>query len=116
MMQGLTSPTSPEEYRRETIWCYSQGAPVVFKGDLHYYCVDHNLVGKAQGIDTSKVAVYFLTGEYDWASPPAVSKKLAGEIKGAKFQEMKGLGHFPMCENYPSFRKFIIPVLRDITS
>ena len=114
MMHGLTSPTSPEQYRRETIWCYSQGAPVVFKGDLYYYCVDHNLTGKAHDIDTSKVAVYLLTGEYDWASPPALSNLLAEDIKGSKFQEMKGLGHFPMCENYPVFRDYILPILEEI--
>ena len=114
LMHGLTSPTSPEKYRRETIWCYSQGAPVVFKGDLNYYSVEHDLTGKAQNIDTSKVAVYLLTGEYDWASPPAQSQLLAQDIEGAKFQTMKGLGHFPMCEDYPAFREYILPVLDEI--
>jgi pimeloyl-ACP methyl ester carboxylesterase len=36
LMYGLMSPTSPERYRRETTWVYSQGAPAVFKGDLYY--------------------------------------------------------------------------------
>ena len=114
MMYGLTSPTSPEKYRRETIWCYSQGAPVVFKGDLNYYSNEHNLTGKAHDIDTSKVKVYLLTGEYDWASPPVLSELLAQDIEGAKFQAMKNLGHFPMCEDYSSFRKYILPVLEEI--
>src|SRR5512136_1231947 len=54
----LMGPTSPEAYKRETCWCYSQGSPSVVKGALHYFCVEHNLIGKAQDIDTSKVAVY----------------------------------------------------------
>jgi pimeloyl-ACP methyl ester carboxylesterase len=114
LMYGLMSPTSPEPFRRETAWCYSQGAPIVFKGDLYYYCVDHDLTGQAQDIDTSKVAVYLLTGEYDFASPPFMSRMLADEIEGAKFIEMKGLGHFPMCEDYETFKKYLVPVLDEI--
>ncbi len=43
LMYGLTAPMSPEAYRRETAWVYSQGAPAVFKGDLYYYSVDHDV-------------------------------------------------------------------------
>lgn len=114
LMYGLMSPTCPEASRRETIWCYSQGAPVVFKGDLYYYCVDHDLTGQAQNIDTSKIDVYLLTGEYDFASPPFMSQMLVEEIEGSKYTEMKGLGHFPMSEDYPAFRKYLKPVLDEI--
>jgi len=27
---------------------------------------------------------------------------------------MKGLGHFPMAENYPVFKKYLMPILEDI--
>ncbi len=114
LMYGLMSPTSPESCKRETVWCYSQGAPVVFKGDLYYYCVDHDLTGQAHNIDTSKVAVFLLTGEYDFASPPFLTQMLADQIKGSKFREMKGLGHFPMCEDYENFRTYLLPVLDEI--
>ena len=30
-MYGITAPQSPEAFRRETAWVYSQGAPGVFK-------------------------------------------------------------------------------------
>ena len=113
-MFGLMSPTSPEKYRRETIWVYSQGAPVVFKGDLYYYSVDHDLTSTAENIDTSTVAVYLLTGEYDWACTPAMSRELAGRIAGARFQTMTGLGHFPMSEDPGRFLGFIRPVLDEI--
>jgi len=114
VMYGLMSPTSPEAYRRETAWVYSQGAPPVFKGDLYYFAVDHDLTATAEQIDTGKVAVYLLTGEYDWACPPAASEALARSIEGAQYRTMTGLGHFPMSENPEQFAKFIRPVLEQI--
>src|SRR5207244_3377732 len=77
VMFGLMSPTSPEPLRRETAWVYSQGAPPVFKGDLYYFSVDHDLRATARDIDTSRVAVYLLTGEYDWAATPPMSPEVA---------------------------------------
>jgi pimeloyl-ACP methyl ester carboxylesterase len=114
LMYGITSPSSPEPYRRETAWIYSQGAPAVFKGDLHYYTVEHDLTGVAARIDTTKTALYVLTGEYDWSSTPAAGQALADAVPGATFQVMSGVGHFPMSENPASFREYILPVLDEI--
>jgi pimeloyl-ACP methyl ester carboxylesterase len=114
VMFGIMSPTSPEKFRRETCWVYSQGAPPVFKGDLYYYSVDHDLTETAEQIDTSKVAVYLLTGEYDWGSTPEMSAELARRIKGAKYQTMTGLGHFPMSEDPERCFAFVEPVLDEI--
>jgi pimeloyl-ACP methyl ester carboxylesterase len=113
-MFGLMSPTAPENFRRETTWVYSQGAPPVFKGDLYYYSVDHDLSHTAELIDASKVAVYLLTGEYDWASTPQMSEELARRIKGAKYQTMVGLGHFPMSEDPERCLAYIEPILNEI--
>jgi pimeloyl-ACP methyl ester carboxylesterase len=114
VMYGLMSPTSPEAFRHETAWCYSQGGPPTFKGDLYYYSVDHDLSADAEKIDTSRTPLYLLTGEYDWASPPAVTELLAARVKGAKFTKMERLGHFPMSENPSRFREYIAPVLEEI--
>jgi pimeloyl-ACP methyl ester carboxylesterase len=114
VMYGLMSPTAPEALRRETAFVYSQGAPPVFKGDLYYYSVDHDLTQTAEQIDTSRVAVYLLTGEYDWASPPAASEELAKRIQGSRYRTMAGLGHFPMSEDPERFREYILPVLNEI--
>jgi pimeloyl-ACP methyl ester carboxylesterase len=114
LMYGITSPTSPEAYRRETAWIYSQGAPAVFKGDLHYYTVEHDLTEQADSIDTTQTALYVLTGEYDWSSTPAMGEALATAIPGATFEMMPGLGHFPMCEDPVRFRSYILPVLNKI--
>jgi len=113
-MYGLTAPTAPEAYRRETMWCYSQGAPPVFKGDLYYYSVDHDLEGKLGEIDTTKLDVHLLTGEYDWSSPPEMSRDTAAQIPGATFQTMEGLGHFPMSEDPERFLGYVRPLLEKI--
>ena len=114
VMFGLMSPTSPEPLRRETAWIYSQGAPPVFKGDLYYFSVDHDLRATARDIDTSRVAVYLLTGEYDWAATPAMSRELAEQISGAYYRTMEGLGHFPMSEDPARFLDYVRPVLQEI--
>ena len=113
-MYGLMSPSSPEKYRRETAWVYSQGAPPVFKGDLYYYSVDHDLRETAEQIDTVRTPLYLLTGEYDWATSPEDSEALARRIKGARFTAMPKLGHFPASEDPARFREYIAPVLAEI--
>lgn len=115
-MMSMMAPSSPEKYRRETAWEYNQSATPVFFGDLYYYYIDHDLTGKAQQIDTSRVSVYLLTGEYDPGISPEVSRPLAEQIKGAKFNEMKGLGHFAASENYDAFKKYLMPILDEIAS
>src|SRR5437660_7292439 len=114
LMYGLTSPAAPEALRRETAFVYSQGAPPTFKGDLYYWQTDHDLRGKADSIDTTKCEVHLLTGEYDWATQPAMSEALAGDIPGATYQTMRGLGHFPMSEDPELFLAYIRPVLEAI--
>ncbi len=114
VMYGLMSPASPENLRHETSWVYSQGAPPTFKGDLYYYSVDHDLTKTAPQIDTSKVAVYILCGEYDWSSTPAMARALAERIRGADYRDMPQLGHFPMSENPALFAEYIRPVLAEI--
>ncbi len=114
LMMGITSPTAPEAFRREVGWCYSQGAPRVFRGDLHYWGTDHDLGERASEIDTSRTRVFLLTGEYDAATPPAMSAEVAAQIPGATYRTMRGLGHFPMSEDPERFFGYIEPVLAEI--
>jgi len=111
---GATSPYSLEKYRREVGWVLGKSAPPVFRGDSYYYSVEHDLTGKLSQIDTVRVAVYLLAGEYDFASTPEMSRQTANRIKGAKFKEMKKLGHFPMVEDYKAFKNYLIPILKEI--
>ena len=111
LMFGMTAPTSPPRYRHETAWVYSQGAPPVFKGDLYYYSIDHDVRNTAATIDTSVCSVDILNGEYDWSGTPTAGAELAALIPGARYKTMQGLGHFPMCENPAKFLAEIRPVL-----
>lgn len=114
MMYGLMAPTSPEWGRRETAWVYSQGAPPVFKGDLYYFSVDHDLRQTVEDIDTSKIDVRVLNGEYDWACTPDHLRQIAERLPGAQCQVMESIGHFPMSENPALFKEIVLPVLEDI--
>ena len=42
--------------------------------------------------------------------------RTAARIAGAKVEVMKELGHFPMSENWPRFRRYILPVLDEIAA
>jgi len=114
LMYTLMAPESPEASKQETIWTYSQGAPPVFLGDLNYYSREHDLTETAQSIDTHKIGVYLLGGEYDWSAAPADVKALADRVKGSHYTEMKGVGHFPMSENPAVFKRALMPVLESI--
>ncbi|MCX6010373.1 MAG: alpha/beta hydrolase, partial [Chloroflexi bacterium] len=65
-------------------------------------------------IDTNRVAVYILCGEYDFASTPEMGRQAASQIKGAKFIEMKKLGHFPVTERYEVCKGYLMPILEEI--
>ena len=117
-MYEITSPVAPEAYRRETAWVYSQGGPGIFAGDLYYYTYDHDLEGLASKIDTSKVGVHFLSGEFDPSAVPGPMSMmtLAQQIKGSTGAIIKGGSHFAMSDDYPRFREALLPVLKRIES
>lgn len=116
MMYGLMSPTSPESLRRETVFVYSQGWPPAFLGDLHYYLEDHDLTAEAANIDTTRCPVYMLSGNYDYSATPAMARAAQAAIPGSTYEEMQGLGHFPMAENPGRFIDCLLPLLDQITN
>ena len=107
----ITGPTCPEPYRRETSWIYQQGAPMVFPGDNFYYGEDHNLTALAPHIDTARVGVHILSGEYDFSATPDACRALADAIPGATYTFMPGMGHMPMSEDPETFMRYLKPVL-----
>lgn len=114
-MLGQMAPGSPEPYRRETAWVYSQGAPPIFAGDIYYYMQDHDLTAEqAAAIDTQQTGVYLLTGEYDALARSGGSKALADAIGGSSLQITEGIGHFGPSENPALFMEALTPVLNDI--
>ncbi|MDT3750574.1 alpha/beta fold hydrolase [Pseudomonas putida] len=109
----LMAPMSPDKDRWLTWHYYSQGAEA-FKGDLYFYSVDHDLRDKLGQIDGEKCPVVMMTGTYDYLTPPSATKETADQIKGGSFIEMEDIGHFPMSENYPVFKKYLVEALQRI--
>lgn len=67
-------------------------------------------------IETARCRVALLTGEFDYSCTPAMTEAVAAAIKGAHYTLMKDMGHFPMIENYPEFRPFLIGALDHVTA
>lgn len=109
----LMAPQSPDMDRWLTWHYYSQGAEV-FKGDLYFYSVEHDLREDLEKIDGERCPVIMLTGDYDYLTPPEASEATASRIKGAQFIRMDQIGHFPMSENYPVFKKYLMQALQAI--
>ena len=109
---GLCAPSSPEAAKRENWWYYAQGGPGVYAGDVHYYSFDWDAREDIRRIDARKCRVSLLTGEYDYSCTPAMTEAVAAAIPGCRMTIMKGMGHFPMVENYPAFRPFLLPELQ----
>jgi pimeloyl-ACP methyl ester carboxylesterase len=113
IVSGLIGPQAPEEEKWETLWHYMQGGPGVFKGDLHFYKVDGDVRGRLAAVATDRCPVFLLTGEYDYSCSPEDTLEVAKAIPGAQVTIMPGLGHFPMSEDYASFRRYLRPALTD---
>lgn len=113
---GLNSPYSPEQSRRENWWYYSQSGPGVYQGDVHFYSLDWDARDDIKTIDTARCKVALLTGEFDYSCTPAMSEAVAASIKGSRYKMMKGMGHFPMIENYPEFRPYLLDALDHVAA
>lgn len=117
LIHANLAPTSPTMYARETIWIYSQGAPGLNEGDLYYYAIDHDLTAEqASTIDTSKVGVYLITGEYDGLALDGGSQRLADAIEGSRLIIAPGLGHFGPSEHPEATKDVLLPVLQEIAT
>ncbi|PRZ41887.1 pimeloyl-ACP methyl ester carboxylesterase [Antricoccus suffuscus] len=112
----LMSPSSPERYRDEVWWQYSQGGHGIFRGDIDFYSGDWDARDRVSQIDTAECKVVILNGEYDYSCTAEHSKETADQIAGAQFTVMKNLGHFPMSENPALFLEYLEPALEHIQS
>jgi pimeloyl-ACP methyl ester carboxylesterase len=115
-VRGLLSPSSPAEYRRKAAWIYAQGAPGIYDGDLVFYSDQFDGEKIARQINGKRVPVTLMIGHYDFSATVLDADALAGWISNAHVVEMPDLGHFPMIENPPAFRRYLIPVLQKLRS
>jgi pimeloyl-ACP methyl ester carboxylesterase len=113
---GLNSPASPEACRRENWWYYSQSGPGVYQGDVYFYSLDWDAREDLRRIDTNRCKVALLTGEYDYSCTPAMSEAVAAAVPGSRLSIMRGIGHFPMIENYPVFRAHLLQALDHVAA
>jgi pimeloyl-ACP methyl ester carboxylesterase len=111
---GLNAPQSPEESRRENWWYYSQSGPGIYQGDVFYYSNDWDAREDIKRIDTAHCKVALLTGEYDYSCTPEMTERVANAMPGSHYTLMKGIGHFPMVENYPVFRTHLLNALQHV--
>ncbi len=111
---GLNSPLSPEAGKRENWWYYSQSGPGVYQGDVYFYSLDWDAREDVKRIDTNRCKVALLTGEYDYSCTPAMSEAVAAAIPGSRLSIMKGMGHFPMIEDYATFRPHLLAALEHV--
>lgn len=110
----LCAPQSPEKYRWELWWIYTQEGAGVYNGDLHFFSHEWDVRKELHKIDTKKCPVYLLTGEYDWSCTPADTLAAAEKIAGCKVTIMKEIGHFPMDENWPHFFSYCKPYFEEV--
>ncbi len=111
---GLNAPSSPEEGKRENWWYYAQSGPGVYKGDVHFYVYDWDAWDHLGKIDTSSCKVALLAGEFDYSATPEETEKVHQAIPGSWYKMMPDMGHFPMIENYPGFRPYLMEALAHI--
>lgn len=114
LMEGLMAPASPLALRKETSFVYASGWPPAFLGDLRYYIEEFDLRAVAHEIDTRRVGVHILSGEYDYSGRSELGRAAHEAIAGSTFSEMPGVGHFPMSENPQRFLEHLLPVLERI--
>ena len=72
--------------------------------------VDHDFRDLCRKI-SGRIPMIMMTGVYDFACTPEMTQQTADKIRNAECIIMKGIGHFPMCENPDGFKKYLMPVL-----
>jgi len=111
---SLLSPSSPKSRKDYATWIYSQGAPSTYDGDLAFYSDDFDARHHTKSVNTQKTPLWLLTGDYDYSATPADTLKVADEIPGAIFTELKGFGHFPMVENPEGLLPYLLAPLNEL--
>lgn len=107
---GLNSPNGPESGKRENWWYYAQGGPGIYAGDT-LIGRNFDIREEVKSIDTRRCKVSLLTGEFDYSATPEMSREVAGAVAGSRFQVMKGMGHFPIIEDYSRFKPYLMEEL-----
>lgn len=115
-IRGLMAPTSPEACRRRAAWIYSQAAPGIYQGDLHFYSIEFDGARTAPLVPAAELPVILMSGGYDYSATPEDGRRLAGLMPGARHIVMPELGHFPMTEHPDLFAHYLDEAIAQIDS
>ena len=74
-------------------------------------CADLAALDLRGDLATMALPVLVLVGEQDEATPPAMSRELAGNIAGAELQVLAGLAHVPQLQAPERFMAAVLPFL-----
>lgn len=89
--------------------------PKSMRDDLYFWGVENADPERVNRIDSSRVPLYFYAGEYDFTCPPEHVQQSAQRIgPEVQYETIKGVGHFPMSEDYEIFRPILMRTLGDI--
>jgi len=89
--------------------------PKSMRNDLYFWGVENTDAERVARIDASKVPLYLYAGEYDFTCPPEHVRQSAERIgPEVQYETIKGVGHFPMSEDYEIFRPILMKTLEDI--
>ena len=89
--------------------------PKSMRNDLYFWGVENADAARADRIDASKVPLYLYAGEYDFTCPPEHVKASARRIgPEVHYETIKGVGHFPMSEDYTIFQPVLMKTLTEI--
>nr|WP_242702496.1 alpha/beta hydrolase [Achromobacter sp. SD115] len=110
-VRGLMGPAATLQARRDAAWIYSQGGFNVYANDLWFYSEDFDAATHLAGLNADAFGISLLTGAYDYSASPEDSRRVAALIRGARFQAMPELGHFPMVENPQRLLDYLRPEL-----
>jgi pimeloyl-ACP methyl ester carboxylesterase len=115
-VDGLVGPGSPERYRREIWWVYSQSGAGIFNGDIDFFSGEWDARDRVTAINTELCPVLLMTGDNDYSCTAEMSEATAARIAGARFRAMPGLGHFPIAEDPALFKEYLLPELRTLSA
>lgn len=117
-VRALLSPTAPQRFRDEACAIYAQARPGVYMGDLAYYSDEYDGARLAASLRECGRPIALLTGSYDYSASPDNTRQLADAIgdDNLRFEEMPGLGHFPMIEHPSVFRPHLLAALDHVSS
>jgi len=115
-VDGLVGPGSPEQYRREIWWVYSQSGAGIFNGDIDFFSGEWDARDRVASINTELCPVLLMTGDHDYSCTAEMSEATAARIPGARFRAMPGLGHFPIAEDPTLFKSYLLPELQALSA